>query len=46
MKTLVLGLGNPILADDGVGVLVAEEVRARLPEDTPIDITEESALED
>ena len=42
MKTLVLGLGNPILTDDGVGVLVAEEVRARLPEDTSIDITEVS----
>lgn len=42
MKTLILGLGNPILTDDGVGVLVAEEVRARLPEDTPIDITEVS----
>ncbi|MCJ7536111.1 MAG: hydrogenase maturation protease [Anaerolineales bacterium] len=42
MKTLVLGLGNPILTDDGVGVLVAEEVRARLPEDTPIDIIEVS----
>jgi hydrogenase maturation protease len=42
MKTLVLGLGNPILTDDGVGVLVAEQVRARLPEDTPIDIAEVS----
>jgi hydrogenase maturation protease len=42
MKTLILGLGNPILTDDGVGVLVAEQVRARLPEDTPIDITEVS----
>ena len=42
MKTLILGLGNPILTDDGVGVLVAEEVRSRLPEDTPIDITEVS----
>jgi hydrogenase maturation protease len=42
MKTLVLGLGNPILTDDGVGVLVAEAVRAQLPEDTPIDITEVS----
>jgi len=42
MKTLVLGLGNPILTDDGIGVLVAEEVRTRLPEDTPIDITEVS----
>ena len=26
MKTLVLGLGNPILSDDGVGVRVAREV--------------------
>ena len=42
MKTLILGLGNPILTDDGVGVLVAEEVRSRLPEDTPVDITEVS----
>lgn len=42
MKTLILGLGNPILTDDGVGVLVAERVRSRLPEDTPIDITEVS----
>lgn len=30
------------MTDDGVGVLVAEEVRSRLPEDTPIDITEVS----
>lgn len=30
MKTLVLGLGNPILTDDGVGVRVAEAVRAAL----------------
>lgn len=42
MKTLVLGLGNPILTDDGVGVRVAEEVLARLPVDTPIDCTEVS----
>ena len=26
MKTIVIGLGNPILTDDGVGVLVAYEV--------------------
>lgn len=30
MKTLVLGLGNPILTDDRVGLAVAEEVRKRL----------------
>jgi hydrogenase maturation protease len=42
MKTLVLGLGNPILTDDGVGVRVAEAVRAALPPDTPIEISEVS----
>lgn len=30
MKTLVLGLGNPILTDDGVGPLVAKEIRDRV----------------
>ncbi len=42
MKTLVLGLGNPILTDDGVGVRVAEAVRAALPPDTTIEISEVS----
>jgi hydrogenase maturation protease len=27
MKTLVLGVGNPILSDDGVGVRVVEELK-------------------
>ncbi len=31
MKTLVVGLGNPILGDDGAGWKVAEEVAQRLP---------------
>ena len=30
MKTLVLGLGNPILSDDGVGIKVAHEVANQL----------------
>jgi hydrogenase maturation protease len=30
MKTLIIGLGNPILGDDGVGWVVAEKVRAAL----------------
>jgi hydrogenase maturation protease len=30
MKTLVIGLGNPILGDDGVGWVVAEKVQAAL----------------
>ena len=40
LKTLVIGLGNPILSDDGVGVRVAEDVRTHLPEDTEIKVTE------
>lgn len=32
MKTLVLGLGNPILTDDGVGVRVVQEVATRHPQ--------------
>lgn len=40
MKTLVLGLGNPILTDDGVGVRVAEAVRKALPPDSPIEVSE------
>jgi hydrogenase maturation protease len=30
MKTLVLGLGNPILSDDGVGIKAAHEVANQL----------------
>jgi hydrogenase maturation protease len=30
MKTLVLGLGNPLLTDDGVGLRVAEALQSRL----------------
>lgn len=30
MKTLVLGLGNPILGDDGVGLVVVERLRPLL----------------
>jgi len=30
MKTLVLGLGNPILSDDGAGIRVAQELGKKL----------------
>ena len=30
MKTLILGLGNPVLTDDGLGFAAVEEVRKRL----------------
>ncbi len=35
MKTLVIGLGNPILGDDGVGWKVAEEVQKSLQPSPP-----------
>jgi hydrogenase maturation protease len=38
-KTIVVGLGNPILTDDGVGVKVAYEVEARLKDRTPENLT-------
>ena len=37
-KMLVVGLGNPILSDDGVGWKVAEEVKKQLPPDLPVDV--------
>lgn len=39
MKTIVVGLGNPILTDDGVGVKVAYELEARLEKNYPEDLT-------
>ena len=38
MKTIVIGLGNPILGDDGVGWRVAEEVRLKLDPALHIDV--------
>ena len=38
MKTIVVGLGNPILGDDGVGWLVADEVKKQLAPELSIDI--------
>lgn len=35
---LVIGLGNPILGDDGVGWKVAEEVQKQLPPDSSVDV--------
>jgi hydrogenase maturation protease len=40
MKTLVIGLGNPILTDDGVGIYAAREVARTLPPDSGIDVIE------
>jgi hydrogenase maturation protease len=42
MKTLVLGLGNPILSDDGVGIKVAHEIGEKL-NDPQVTVAETSA---
>jgi len=39
INILVLGLGNPILTDDGVGVKVAYEVEKTLGEEIPENLT-------
>ena len=41
MKTLILGLGNPILSDDGVGIKVAQQIREEI-KDPQITVTESS----
>lgn len=40
-RTLVLGLGNPILGDDAVGLKVAGLVRDLLPWGAPVEVDEE-----
>jgi hydrogenase maturation protease len=40
MKTLVIGLGNPILTDDGAGIYAARMVEQALPPDVGVDVTE------
>ncbi len=40
--TIIIGLGNPILTDDGVGVLVARELARRLAHRPDITVTEAS----
>jgi hydrogenase maturation protease len=41
MRVLVLGLGNPILGDDGLGLRVADLVRSRLAPGSGIEVEEE-----
>ncbi|MCC6614060.1 MAG: hydrogenase maturation protease [Anaerolineae bacterium] len=40
MKTLVIGLGNPILTDDGIGIYAVRALRQRLPPDAPVEVIE------
>lgn len=39
MRTLILGIGNPILTDDGVGIKIARNLKEEKPE---IEVTETS----
>ena len=39
MKTLILGIGNPILTDDGVGIRIARKLKEESPE---LEVTETS----
>ncbi len=41
MKTIVLGIGNLILSDDGVGIRVAQEIKGR---NEALDVAEESGV--
>lgn len=43
MKTLVIGLGNPILTDDGVGIYAARQVARSLPPDGDVEVIELAA---
>ncbi len=45
MKTLVLGVGNPILSDDGVGIHVARELKKRKLSGVVVDELAASGLE-
>jgi len=40
MTTLVIGLGNPILTDDGVGIYTARFVEQALPGDADVEVVE------
>jgi hydrogenase maturation protease len=41
MKTLVLGLGNPLLRDDSIGLRVVQELRVHLGEVPDIEVSED-----
>ncbi|WP_309493216.1 hydrogenase maturation protease [Candidatus Hecatella orcuttiae] len=43
LKTLILGVGNEILGDDGIGIQVARDLKKRLRRRTDIDVKEASA---
>jgi hydrogenase maturation protease len=44
MRTLVLGMGNPILGDDAVGIHLARDLHARMGERPGVDFVEECCV--
>jgi hydrogenase maturation protease len=40
MKTLILGIGNPIVTDDGVGIKIAQRIKEESPETEVIETSE------
>ena len=41
MKTLVIGLGNPLVSDDSVGLRVAAELKTRLTDRPDVEVDED-----
>ena len=41
MKTIVLGLGNPLISDDSIGLRVVAELRRQLAERADIEVSED-----
>lgn len=44
MKTLLLGMGNPILSDDAVGIMLARDVGAALGPRPGVDVIDECSI--
>lgn len=42
VKTVIIGLGNTILSDDGVGIFAARKIGETLPPDSTVEIKEAS----
>lgn len=40
MRTIIIGIGNPVRSDDAVGLVVARLLRRRLGDETDVDVEE------
>jgi len=41
MKTLIIGLGNPLVTDDSVGLRVVEQLKSLLAERADVEVSED-----